>query len=198
MSLLFSYCVSHNHPSIWGVARDHAARTAMDKELTMGDRARLPWRDTRARVGGSHGKLVPDGRSNIDIDWDSVQERSSGHLSTDDVDANALLHATRQLLADPELDNRQRRVLSEIERQSMDTLLADRRSWCPTCINVLHNCICVVPPHLLRNMVSEVGVQLIHRLRQADVDEREARSKAEKLARRTAYRQAKRARSKGQ
>src|SRR5689334_15834164 len=114
----------------------------------MADRNVLPWRDTRARTGGTHGKLVRDGSSFVKINWDSGQERSSGHLTTDDLQANELHAVVADILRDPELDDDDRREFAKIERETMDTLLADRRSWCPSCINVLTNCTCPIPPHL--------------------------------------------------
>lgn len=162
----------------------------------MADRNHLPWRDGRARTGGSHGRLVKDGSSFISINWDSVQDRSSGRLAVDDINANDDFKATRDLLLNGNVSDKEARILRQLERQAMDTLLADRRSWCDNCLNVLHNCHCG-DGLAARVKVSEAGVQLIHRLRQADVEEREARDRADRLARRAAYRLAKKNRKAG-
>ena len=164
----------------------------------MVDRQLLPWRDRRARQGGPHGKLVSDGSSFVKINWDSVQERSSGHLAVDDVLANDDFKATRDLLIDhaDQFSERDLRQLRKLERQALDTLLADRRSWCPSCLNVLHNCHCA-DDLAAKFRVSNEAVDFIHNLRRADVEEREAKKRDEKIARRLAYRQAKKNRKAG-
>ena len=156
----------------------------------MADRNYLPWRDRRARQGGTHGKLVKDGSSFIDINWDSVQARSTGRLAVDDIYSNEEFKVYRDLLLAGNLSDKDARTVRALERQAMDTLLADRRSWCDNCLNVLHNCHCG-DDLAARVKVSEAGVQLIHRLRQGDVDRKEALLREEKLLRRKAYREAK-------
>lgn len=125
-----------------------------------------------------------------------MQESSTGYLSADDLEANADFKAARDLLLRGDLDDREARQLRKLEREALDRLLADRRSWCPTCLNVLHNCHCA-DRLAARVRVSEAGVQLIHRLRMQDVVEREGRARAERLERRAAYRRAKKNRKAG-
>jgi hypothetical protein len=150
----------------------------------------FPWKRRVAKAGG---REIKAGSSNIRINWDRVQDDSVGQLVNDDILANRLYQEMRAALRDPNLREKDRVKFTRMAERAVETLLANRRTWCPTCRNFLHVCSCEPWGWALDRMVSEVGVEIIHRLRQEDVDRKEAEKDREKLVRRAAYKAAKKA-----
>lgn len=150
----------------------------------------LPWRQRVAKKGG---RQIKDGPK-LRLNWDRIQEDSTGQLVKDDNLANYLATGARDiLLANPDLPEPKARRVRKIYNDAQETLVANRQTWCPTCINVLHNCICPPMPFVEDRMVTEVGVALIHRLRMEDRDRQDAYKLQDKLARRAAYKARKKA-----
>lgn len=154
------------------------------------ERRDLPWRQ---RVATSGGRRIKDGPK-LKINWDRVQEDSTGQLVKDDNLANYLAIGSRDILRDhPDMPEPKARRFRKIYNDAQETLVANRQTWCPTCINVLHNCICPPMPFVEDRMVSEAGVQLIHRLRREEMERQEAYRLQDKLRRRAEYKARKKA-----
>ena len=148
-----------------------------------------PW-TRRPKTAKAGGRRVKDGPV-LKINWDIVHRESTGSLGMDDIAANAKYREGRALQAlddaDQILSEKERRALDRDTSNAMTILLADRRSWCSRCLNVLHNCSCLSDFDLSEIKVTEPGVALIHRLRQEDLERKEIRKAQEKLARRKAF-----------
>lgn len=94
------------------------------------------------------GRTIKPG-SKAEVRWDALEanEVLSGQHNWDDVNAAQQLARSLPLLARLEEDGRYskaRKIRKEINLQE-DARWAVRSSWCPTCLNVFHNCKCQPP-----------------------------------------------------
>lgn len=90
------------------------------------------------------GRPVPPGPV-VSIDYDKAQELLSGQHQTDDYYINTARHLFEEDLmrAKERGENSRARKLARVVGQQLEAQLALRASWCPTCLQVLHNCTCV-------------------------------------------------------
>ena len=103
-------------------------------------------RDNRAK---SKGRAIPPGPK-AEVNWDFLERNDylTGRHNYDDAQAGTTLRAIGNQISELEAEGRYakaRRLRKEVNLAT-EAQFAVRSSWCPTCLNVFHNCQC--PPEL--------------------------------------------------
>jgi hypothetical protein len=140
----------------------------------------------------SKGRVVPDGPK-ADVKWELLEnnEYLSGEHHPDDV--RAAHDITVRLPQIEQLEREGRFAKAEQLRRDVNLATeaqwAVRSSWCPTCLNVYHNCQCPVEYN-----PDKVEVEFIDSItsRMGTKEERKARKKAQVRAKREARKAEKR------
>jgi hypothetical protein len=121
------------------------------------------------KIAKVKGKAIPPGSSFAEVDWDQAQEYLSGQHNPDDY----LLGSASQIAHDEILeleaagrDAKARRVRADLNA-FQNARHAIRASWCPTCLNFLHNCQCEVerPPvstDFIDSITSQIPIPQTH------------------------------------
>lgn len=140
-------------------------------------------------------RTIKDGPK-AQVNWDHLSNNDylEGQHNFDDINAAITERVKREQLQQAIAsgrESRERKIRRDLNLAT-EARWAVRSSWCPTCLNVFVNCTC--PPPTMDDKVGPLGEQLIHRLRQADIDRSNEYKDIDKIKRRLAYRSAKRAR----
>lgn len=100
----------------------------------------FPVKDNRART--APGRYIKPGPT-ATVDWDKPLPLVGSHVNDDHF--NAMVSAGLQLTVNLAKERGQTSRARKAQRQlndSTEARLRIRSSWCPTCINYLHNCSC--------------------------------------------------------
>jgi hypothetical protein len=135
------------------------------------------------------GKAIKPG-ARAEVDWDKAHGNEfyqGAHRPDDQASTDAYLLARDQLAGAIQRED----LRGEIEARkalnwSIELKLAIRSSWCPRCINYLHNCQCEVYDERTGASVEFVD-GLMERTFGEETRRREQEKLAEKMARRKAY-----------
>jgi hypothetical protein len=98
------------------------------------------------KIAKVRGKAIPPGSTFAAIDWDRADQYLTGQHNPDDMVAAQATQILEDELAEYEKEGREskvRKARSELNAYS-NARMAVRSSWCPTCLNFLHNCQCQV------------------------------------------------------
>jgi hypothetical protein len=113
----------------------------------------------KLKIAKVRGKAIPPGSTFAAVNWDKAEELLTGQHNPDDVEmAQASSIAAEEIiqLEAAGRDSKARKVRSELNAFD-NARFAIRASWCPTCLNFLHNCQCQAE-------VEKVDISLIDKL----------------------------------
>ena len=93
----------------------------------------------------SKGRAIPPGPK-AEVNWDFLERNDylSGRHNYDDAQAGSTLRAVGNQIAQLEAEGKHskaKRLRKEVNLAT-EAQYAVRSSWCPTCLNVFHNCQC--------------------------------------------------------
>lgn len=98
------------------------------------------------KIRGTMPKRSPrTGQLPGEINYDSGEGILTGQHKTDDYNITGMNAIYSDLIEIAKRQDRTSRVkkLQRAQQQTVEAGLILRTSWCPTCINFLHNCICI-------------------------------------------------------
>jgi hypothetical protein len=113
----------------------------------------------KLKIAKVRGKAIPPGSTFAKVDWEKAEEYLSGQHNPDDVEMAQASSVAEEEIVKLEAEGRDakaRRVKADLNAFN-NARFAIRASWCPTCLNFLHNCQCQAE-------VEKVDVSLIDKL----------------------------------
>lgn len=100
----------------------------------------------KLKIAKVRGKAIPPGSSFAKVDWERADEYLSGQHNPDDYYIAQASQVAENEIVEYEKEGREskaRKTRSELNAYN-NARFAIRASWCPTCLNFLHNCQCQV------------------------------------------------------
>ena len=146
--------------------------------------------DVKIRIATAGGRPIKPGPT-VQIDWDIVSDNTIGLHQTDDLIQAGASKIYADALATAEANgqtNKARRLRKDLNHAT-ETRLGLRASFCPSCLNFLHNCLCATQSQIDRqrgasiDLIDRIQSQIAYDNLFTEADRKNAKKEAKKALR---------------